>query len=133
MKRRGAREIDDRPFVSIVCGNRDEFGKLQLKLGAAGISSFSTQNIENVEIAAPGWAVAVVIYPDHFAEADLRTFMRQLGRMRPRPHVMVVTDNPERFGASILADRQMAPAEIFARPSRVSDIASAIRAHVRDV
>jgi hypothetical protein len=130
VKRRTRR--GDHPFVSIVCSGPDELDGLQLWLGRAGMSSYSTPNIETFDIAAPESAAAVIVFPDNLAENKIREFLRRLGQLLSEPLVLVVTRHPDRFGSMIHADERMIPALIFASPCSPPEILLALRAHLGD-
>jgi hypothetical protein len=122
----------DHPFVSIVCSGPDELDNLQLYLGRAGMSSYSTPNIETLDIAAPESAAAIILFPDELEDDKVREFLRRLGQLLSQPLVLVVTRHPEHLGSIIRADERMIPALIFASPCSAAEMILALRTHLGD-
>ena len=129
-KRRSRRS--DHPFVSIICSGPDELDGLQLSLGRAGMSSYSTPNIETLDIAAPESAAAVILFPDELEDIKVREFLRRLGQLLSEPLVLVITHDPKRLGAIIRSDERMVPALIFASPCSAGELLLALRTHLGD-
>jgi hypothetical protein len=129
-KRRARRS--DHPFVSIICSGPDELDDLQLCLGRAGLSSYSTPNIGALDIAAPESAVAVILFPDQLEDDKAREFLRRLGQLLSQPLLLMVTRELERWESMIRSDERMAPALLFASPCLPGEILLALRAHLGD-
>jgi hypothetical protein len=120
-----------RQFVSLVCGNPERLINLQHQLHQSGISSYCTQSLTNLDVAAPEWATAIVVFPDELSVDDVSEFLRQLRRTRSRPAVVLVTSEEQRLASRIDADRRMIRALILPKPSSAEDILGAIRGHAR--
>ena len=118
-------------FVSLVCGDPEQLIKLQQHLHRSGISSYCTQSVTNLGVAAPEWATAIVVFPDELSGEDVGEFLRQLRRVRSRPAVVLVTSEEQRLASRIEADRRMVRALILPKPSSAEDVLSAIRSQAR--
>jgi hypothetical protein len=117
----------ERQFVSLVCSNPEHLINLQQRFHQSGFSSYCTPSVTNLDVAAPEWATAVVVFPDELAEDHVDEFLRQLRRMRSRPVVVLVTSDERRLASRIDTDRRMLRPLILASPSSADEILSAIR------
>jgi hypothetical protein len=122
----------DHPFVSIVCSGPDELDNLQLHLGRAGMSSYSTPKIETLDIAAPESAAAIILFPDQLVDDKVREFLRRLGQLRFPPLALVITRDAERWGSIIRSDERMVPAFILSSPCSVPELLRALRDRLGD-
>jgi hypothetical protein len=119
-------------YVTIVSRNRETTDGLHQYLGRAGITSRSTQAVDDVACVAPDDATAVVIFPDDFAEEAVLALVAELRRRRPRLVTVLVTQAPNRFLSALSADDERLPLPtVMPKPSFGWTILDAIRGERR--
>jgi hypothetical protein len=116
-------------YVSIVAGNPQTLDGLQSYLEQAGVASHSTRALLDLDMVAPAFATATVIFPDDFPDEDAFALLEQLRSERPRLLALIVTRQPARFRDAAAADGRSLPPIILPRPSFGWDILDVVRSH----
>jgi hypothetical protein len=116
------------PYVAIVSNNPETLDGLQTYLQQAGVPSHGTRALHDLNMVAPEFATAAVIFPDDFANDAAVALVRNLRRRRPRLLALIVTREPHRFRSLTDADGRSRPPLVLPRPSFGWDILDAIRA-----
>src|SRR5258706_11385024 len=119
-------------YVAIVSKNRETVESLHAYLKQAGVASHGTRAVHDLDMVAPEFATAAVIFPDDFQHDEAFVLVRELRRLRPRLLSLIVTKEPTRFRSVTDADGRSLPPIVLPRPSFGWDILDAIRAHARN-
>jgi hypothetical protein len=83
--------------VTVVSDNRATLEGLEVYLRGAGVSANGTRLIERVIEMTPPSAVAVILFPDEYADAAVTRALVALHKGRPTVLAVIVTNEPHRF------------------------------------
>jgi len=119
-------------YVSIVSKNPETLDGLQAYLKQVGVPSHGTRAVRDLDMAAPEFATAAVIFPDDFEDHEALALLRELRRLRPRLLALIVTREPTRFRSVTGPDGHSLPPIVLPRGSFGWDILDAIRAHAEE-
>lgn len=118
--------------VAVVAENPETVDGLAAYLHHSGVRTKGSCAVDQLLDLASS-AVAVVLFPDEFGAEEMVEAIQKLRRAQPMLLILLVTRDPQRFGAALRGDGRSVPPVVLPKPSFGWTILDALREHAIDL